>query len=349
MKEYVFSKPLGVVSAPFGSYKKNDAILAAGLIAGGASLLGSAVSSYYNLKNQADTNAANQSINREQMANQRYLYDQQRADERFLVNQAYERNRPINQVKELREAGINPAFAMDSGSFGIQSAQTGTAPSPPSSSAPIPNQAARMDDLGLGISNAGQLISNSIIQQKEQNRADEALQSDKTYRGVQARTEFLNALTKAKEAGVSEKYINKQIEEMDRRYQFDKSKEEKEAAARDRSLDLDERRVEIQAYEAETSRMAAKAGIALNAAQISKVAQDISESKERVFQMAQNGASQRSIDAFVERQQKATAERLERENERGKRQESTKRRQAYMDFTDWLFTPLKGIVSVGIK
>lgn len=347
MKEFVFSSALGLNLSPFATSKKESATAAA--IIGGVGLAGSLYSQYKSLESQADANKTNMQINREQLAAQRYLYDQQRADERFLVNQAYERDLPKNQVKNLREAGINPAFAMENGSFGVQQAQAGSAPSAPSVGSPHAVQPLNYEGMGIAFQNAANFAASQIQTDKENERADKALKSDSEYKSISALSSFMNSLTEAKKAGVNEKFINSQIQDLERNYLLNVKKADEESKYRAQEIKVLERTNEIRQYEAETSRMAAKAGIALNGAQISKVAQEISESKERVFQMAQNGASQRSIDAFVERQQKATAERLERENERGKRQESTKRRQAYMDFTDWLFTPLKGIVSVGIK
>ena len=128
------------------------ALIGAGV--GVASIGASLYSQYKNMKSQADTNATNYKIHQEQMAQQERQYQQQIAENRYLQDLAYERNLPKEQVKALKEAGINPALALENGALGNVSAQSGSAPSPNSIPSAPQMVAPQMGDLGQGINNA---------------------------------------------------------------------------------------------------------------------------------------------------------------------------------------------------
>ena len=119
---YHFNRALGDDSSPFAPCKAHDPFTMIGQL-GAANL--SMLGNYYSTQdsNQTnrriarETNAQNYKIWQEQLAAQKEQYRQEVAENRFLVNQAYERNLPINQVKALKEAGINPSLAFESNAF----------------------------------------------------------------------------------------------------------------------------------------------------------------------------------------------------------------------------------------
>ena len=78
------------------------------------------------------TNEANKEINNQQIAWAREKYEQEKAENRFLVDQAYQReleNRAYNSPAELKrrylQAGINPYLAMSGSSGGSASGSIG--------------------------------------------------------------------------------------------------------------------------------------------------------------------------------------------------------------------------------
>lgn len=149
-------------NAPIKHYIATEALIGAGI--GVASLAGSLYSQYQNLKSQADSNEMNYKIHQEDLEAQRQMWRNSQMENRFLVDQAYERNLPKNVVKNLKEAGINPAFAFNSGAFGSVPAQVGNAPSPSSVPSGAPMQPTRQADLGQGISQA---YSNYLLSEKQ--------------------------------------------------------------------------------------------------------------------------------------------------------------------------------------
>lgn len=136
---------------------------------------------------QRETNQQNKELFYQQLAAAREQYERERQENRYLVDQAYQRSLPKEQVKALREAGINPAFAFDSGSFGTPSTQIGSPPSSPTPSAPTmvaPQMVAPdLSALGQGISNAAnyylssqrQEADISYLKQKEVNETLETI------------------------------------------------------------------------------------------------------------------------------------------------------------------------------
>lgn len=189
MSRFNFTSALGDNLSPFAPKKEYEVATAIGIGLGAASLLGSAYSAYQNMKNQADTNKTNLQIHREQTAQQERQFQQSIAENRALIDQAYERNLPKEQVKALKEAGINPAFAMDSSAFGTTASQAGSAPSVPSMPSAPNLVAPQMGDLGQGVSNAASMYlatqkqesDISYLKQKEVNETLETIGKLQNY------------------------------------------------------------------------------------------------------------------------------------------------------------------------
>lgn len=142
--KWKFYRNLGACDPP--QAPKHKEIWPAIIAAVGA--LGAAgVSAYQNLKSQADTNESNErnvektnklnaKMHEQDIALQRYQFEKAQQENRFLVNQAWQREQQYKDPKKLRDAylraGINPAFAMQSGA-GFGSVPSSTVGSPPSS------------------------------------------------------------------------------------------------------------------------------------------------------------------------------------------------------------------------
>lgn len=362
----LFKSPLGASAPPQAPDKLYIApVVAAALIAGGSALVGTAANtiSQANSNNAnrdiADaTNATNMKINREQIAAQQALYNSQVAENRYLVNQAYQReleNREYNSPKNVRDrylqAGINPLLAGQFGSVSGSSNMTIPTGQVPSSSTPnlIPAQNGEpvhplnFDGIGLAAQNA----INTYFNSKADDRADYALANDITVSRLNAQSKFIEATTKAKEAGVNEKWINSEIEEAERRYWLDVDKNAVEKEDRERARAIEEKTNDIRAYEAETNRLLAQANIKLSAAQVNRLAQEVIESKERVTQMIKDGESRRAIESWIHDKEMYLTNVLSREWNILKGRDSE-------GLTEWemivggLLSPVKGLVNVGI-
>lgn len=124
---------------------------------------------------QMDTNKTNAQINADQLAWAKELYRLQKAENRFLVDQAYEReleNRSYNSPQNMKEmylrAGINPYLASQSGiAGGSHGSVNPSVGSPPSGQVPgsIPMQAAHFEPTmpnGLGLRDALEMYQMSL-------------------------------------------------------------------------------------------------------------------------------------------------------------------------------------------
>ena len=140
----MLNRPLGA-SAPFGSSECHADM---GMVAGlGFGMLGSAIdamsqedTNYNNRAIAQETNEANERINKSQLAWAREQYEMEKAENRYLVDQAWRRelenrdyqnkyNSPAELAKRLRNAGFNPTLAMYGGGGSVGGGSVSTAAS----------------------------------------------------------------------------------------------------------------------------------------------------------------------------------------------------------------------------
>lgn len=130
MKWKIINTPLGL-SQPCGVTCKSNLA--------GLDILGGAINGLANFgatvyaadadeMNNRRTNQANREINEQQIAYAREQYERERQENRFLVDQAYQRSSPSAQVSRYLAAGINPYLAMSGsgGSVGSAGASVGS-------------------------------------------------------------------------------------------------------------------------------------------------------------------------------------------------------------------------------
>lgn len=351
MKEFVFSKPLGVDSAPFGSSKKEIApAVAAALIAGGSAV----ASGIGNLWSQADTNETNRDINESQIQFQRGIYYDQKDENRFLINQAYERekelNDPVYKKNRLLAAGINPAFAMQSGEFGQnQTVIAGSAPSAPSLPSPYYQQP--LDFNGLGI--AGQSAVDTYFAAQAAEDSSNKINSDISYTRSKQVNEYLETRQKIKSADIDDKYKSRLINQLDQDYQFNQeSYGERQRAIKlsndniENSMLIQNAQLQLEQRKQDMNEKLAEMNIKLSKSQIAKISAEIDNIYATVSEMKLNGESNRLINHYVAQKESALASQLKREAAQGARNDMEGFRRNYQDFTNWLFTPLKGIISI---
>ena len=231
-----------------------------------------------------ETNQQNYRIWQEQLEAQRQQYLAEKMENRYLVDQAYERNLPKNVIKNLKEAGINPALAFESNAFSdnavVGNNPSSSVPAAPSMVSPQmlpPN----LSDIGTGLSR----VAEAYYRDREEERSDYALAADITFRDRQSKIDLIKAAIQAKEAGVNERWVDSQIDDSNRNYYLNLDKFAVENEERQRRYDLDEARLQIEQREADIKEAAVQNEIRLSYAQISQINQLISESVQRVDNM----------------------------------------------------------------
>lgn len=311
----LFLTPLGA-AAPIGVNRKcgaEAAMSVAGLLGSVLDYFSSSDRDDMNLKIARETNEANQQINESQLAWARDQYSQEKAENRFLVDQAYQRelenrahnewyNSAAQQVARLRAAGINPALAMygGSGSIGAShssiNAQIGQNPHanqpsmiPMESGAPVQGYTG----FGRGISDT---MAN-FFSFKANEREDYRLANDITVSRMEAYAKLLDSATKAKEAGTNEKYVDGILQNARQSIALDEDKFAVQNELNQAYLSLEDRRVANEEAQTLLKRYQVDAEIRLSNQQISYLGQLITESAANVDINKKNAQSYGSLVA----------------------------------------------------
>ena len=302
-----------------------------------------------------NTNEANKEINKQQIAWAREKYEQEKAENRFLVDQAYQReleNRAYNSPAALKQrylqAGINPYLAMygsgaSGGSVGSLGSSVG---SPPKYDNPsmIPMQSGAPMQAYSGFGRGLSDIAANVIGFLANEREDRRLQHQMAIDTNQMELDFMKYLNDKNLTDTQVSQIKDNMKMMHDSFKLETDKYRLQSDWQTFQKFIQQYQIQQRDREIAINERLASSNIALNGASINQLNQLVSESQQRIFEMAQNGASQRSIEKYVERQQKAAAEIIELDSERKKRQNSGSARQSYTDFTNWLLDPLKGII-----
>lgn len=304
---HLFDIPLGAQVAPIGSFKHlwllDDLIGAVGNM---ASTMYAADASEMNT---IRTNNANREINESQLAWARQQYEDEKAENRFLVDQAYEReleNREYNTPAALRQrlvdAGFNPSMVLGNvgSTTGHVSVPTGSAPH-----ANQPNMIPMQSPPPVVPPDIGQYFSrmaDHMFRAQEEERADYALASDIQASNMNAYANLIKAFSEAKKNGVDVEFMK---DSMKRGWQSLFLEQDKLAAENEwRSVtnNIQERQLKETQYANETQRLAVQSGIQLDAqnakylnALISsvKIHDNLSsaETAQRVISMINNDAA----------------------------------------------------------
>lgn len=239
------------------------------------------------------TNRSNERINESQLAAQRENW--KREQENFMLQRQWqladrEYNTPEAMKQRYLNAGINPYLAMYGGA-GMQGAASENHPNAPSFSSPTtpipmqsgaPMQPIDFSMLGHGISVAAEMY----YRDRAEERSDYQLANDINVSNMNAKAALMNAASKAKEVGLSSKWIDSQIEDASRHYFLEQDKFKAENEWRDMQHALDKQRIDNENRELQIKEAALANDIRFSSAQIAQIAQMINESKQRVDNMA---------------------------------------------------------------
>lgn len=208
------------------------AAIGAGLFGDILNLFGTAMTNSSNEYQTTQTNNYNREMFREQLAAQKQQWQDERAENRFLSDQDYERyleNReyetPVNQKNRLLQAGINPAFAMSSGqSFG--SASVGSphsSGSVPSSSVPNAPQAQSYQAIAPHFE-SGHIAAEAMLR-------NDALQADISSRRAQQDIEAFKVLSEARSRDFQNGKIKAEMDKILQDIQFNRKNETERSRA----------------------------------------------------------------------------------------------------------------------
>lgn len=209
-----------------------DPLIGAALVGAGGSLLSGIFGTENNDANiamQRETNAQNYQIFKEQLAASNEQWWREQAENRYLVNQARkwslqdqammnEYNSPQNQMRMARAAGINP-YMVAGGQFNAvqsagASAPEGSAPSRSMPSSPemvAPQRENVWGSVGSQFGALAQTYFNNSLSEREQANKDKLASSQEEYNHNKGLADLIQAISSARQAGVSEKTIDETI------------------------------------------------------------------------------------------------------------------------------------------
>lgn len=203
MPRFNYSSALGDNTSPNAPLKRYELGTAAAIGIGAASLIGSGISAYQNLKSQADTNKTNYKIWQEQLAAQKENWKQEQ--ENYLQNRKWQiedrenqrlYDSPQSQKARYLAAGINPYIENSIGQPTTYNAPP-EGPSFSSPASPIQMQAPQLPDLGMGISQAA---SAYLSAQKTE--------TDMQYIHQKSQNETAKTIAEVEQYGKNSKYLS---------------------------------------------------------------------------------------------------------------------------------------------
>lgn len=227
----LFSLPLGAQCAPFGFSQRCVEISDTFPFVGGLlGYLGASQTNDTNYDIATMTNSTNSEINDKQLAWARENYELEKEENRFLVDQAYNRSLADrenerayqsykNQIKLMREAGINPSLMLSgsSGHAGASVSTVNTVGSPARHNQPgmIPMQTGApmqntLDSFGMGLSKTADLML-----------ARDIHESDLSMARAKLGIESMKAMAEVKKAGADTKYTNQLTDQIAKQMLFD--------------------------------------------------------------------------------------------------------------------------------
>lgn len=242
----MINTPLGL-SQPYGVFRKCDAegaMVFDNFIGGMFGMASTDMNNAMNHRIAEETNQANREINEQQIAYAREQYERERMENRFLVDQAYQRSSPVAQKARYLAAGINPYLAM-SGSGGSAGSAGAIVGSPARGNQPqaVPMQIGhpmeRYPSFGLGIAEAAQY---SLAAERQE--ADISAIKQKTQQ------DWLETFSKINSRNWANKKIQQEVNELILKNAF--TKQTWDESARNVKLINDKLFADIQYQEAMT-------------------------------------------------------------------------------------------------
>lgn len=361
---HLFDIPLGASFAPNGF--KRDGNLDWGAIAaiGGSALVGALASTINtnsvnntNYENVRETNTQNALMHQADLAWAKQQYEDQKSENRFLVDQAYQRQKdlisdersytdPASIKQRYLDAGINPYLASQSGiasgSSGNYSVQSGSAPSSnvPQGAAMQSAQAISNNGFGLGINQA----VNNYLAYKQNEREDYRLASDISFADAKQRLDYLDYRLKRSSSETESAYIKKQMEALDKDMALNRDKFEQGVEWQNFQKEVQNFQMRLSQKELAIKQFLANNEVSLGAATIEKLASECNYLDKQAYELVQNGVSKREIDGWISEQERMI-NNIIHDDELQKKFNNGKGLGVYTRFSRWLLDPIKGVLS----
>lgn len=218
-----------------------------------------------------------------------------------------EYNSPVNQVRRLRAAGLNPALAMANGAMdsGNQSS-----PAPPMPSFDV-------NTLAQGVRDNIQLrqqkdLNDALINEHNQNALGQSIRNK--FEEQNQLVNLMKMKSEAEKTGMETKHIQKLIDYQQKVVDaFDDNNAANLANLRASSNKMYEEALTERANRV-LNKLRTDQDIRLSKSQQAVFAQSVRESAARVSEMKKNGKSQRAINHYVMQAERETAKKLGFEN-----------------------------------
>lgn len=235
--------------------------------------------------------------------------DAQRRHDYARLQESREYNSPKNQVKRLREAGINPALALTNGmiSSGTMDQTAGGQSAPVFDFSPI----------AQGVRSSVELSQQKALQDSQIRNQDSntIAQNQRNLFGLQnAYIDTLRNIQELKKSGADTKFLEKRADLMQKEIDaFDQRNSEEVARIRAERIKLDEES-QTERVMRDVNRRCVEQQIRLSKTQQSLLSEQAKQVVESVNQMILNGASQRQINSFIADKERETSRLLFKQN-----------------------------------
>lgn len=359
----LFNIPLGACTAPFGSPKKEIFNAFANIISSMINTGNVSATNEANTWNNIITNNMNKQINDDQLAWARENYEMEKAENRFLVDQAYQRelenrahqeqyNSPAETKQRWIDAGFNPSLMMSptglaSGNVSSVGSSVG---SPPRHNQPnmIPMQQAAPsipyqvpDGFGIGKDLEFYLAS------RQSEREDYRLASDITFKDNQMRLDYLRYRMDNSKSGAERKYFEKLTSNLDREMALNEDKFSHQIEWDNFQKEVAEYQVKQKDMEIQIQSYLAENQIAVGNAQIGMLSQQALLYQQEMFNAKQSGADNHQLALITNTYQDKLLDMLIEEGKQRHFNVGTEFRRKYTRFVNWMLDPVKGVISAG--
>ena len=360
---HLFSSPLGAVPAPFGSPKKEIFNAFANIISSMINTGNVSATNETNTWNNIITNNANKQINESQLAWARENYELEKAENRFLVDQAYERelenrqhqeeyNSPEATKQRWIDAGFNPSLMMSP--TGLQSGSVGSVGSSVGSPArhnqpnmipmqqAAPSQAYQFPD-GFGIGKDLEFY----LASRQSEREDYRLAADITFKDNQTRLDYLRYRMDNSRSQAERDYFKKMTDNLDKEMILNQNKFEHQIEWDDFQKEVAEYQVKQKDTELQIQSFLAQNQIAVGNAQIGMLAQQALLYQQEMFNAKQKGADDHQLALITNTYQDKMLGQLIESLKQTRFNVSTPLKRKYTRVVNWLLDPVKGVISAG--
>lgn len=234
----------------------------------------------------------------------------QRDFDREMLREAREYNKPVNQVRRLREAGINPALALTNGMI-----TSGTMDQTAGGQTPMkydfsPIQQGMRDSVDLFLQRRFQDAQISNLKEQTINQSIR-----NKYENQRQLAELAESLSRKDLNEETKNHIRTMIDGLQKENAWIDKRNSAAIAKNDAEARLANEKATTENVMRDVNKRLVESGIRLNSAQQSLLNEQAKSVVESVNQMVLNGASQRQINSFIADKERETSNLLFKQNQ----------------------------------